>query len=1542
MEEKKVKIKELVGKGLGSYHTKVKQQIDRIEKKNKEQNHKISILTNELDNDYLTKTEEGSVISLEHSKEGMVYIDGLEGNTLVNYCSDGSKEMTLNGDIDVEGTFVTTTEGVDGGLIDVVCEGNTLVNHCTDGAKELTLNGDIDTSGTFVTTTEGVEGGLVDVVCEGNTLINLVDSSIKTLTANKTTGWIQDHTYKFNNLVKPNTLYTVVCQVLENTSTTSFGFGGGSSKYSQLKTVNNDGSPATFSPKEVGVKKWVISSFESFENQYLIIMPQFGSTTVEFNSDEYIKYRYLILEGDWTNKEIPAYFEGMKSVGQDDVNGHKVELVSRNKNLCSVNSYIGLWHNIIETNIKCKTNTTYTLSFNDISDESLEGNRGITVITHKTKTDGEDHAAIYLHAIEEGGKEYVFRQSGFTFNTGDCCYISLTSNNMSSIPNLNIQEIQLEEGSSHTTYTPHASNTLSIPLSEPLRGLPNGVKDRFVKKDGKWYVERNCGKIVLNGSQSSVHETTDANTCRFFTPLPNYNVNTNTVVPFINDRFVNVNKYEIDEEGIFSSWGGIYLRLNKTRLNTISLQGYKDYLVQNPTTVIYELKTPTYEPIENVELITYLETTHISNNSLIPCNMVVKNTGYNTIAIKPSTLYTVALDKNGSGTISANLGGTTATTTTNILTVTTPATLTSDLLTLSGKGIKCSNIRLLEGDKTNEIPEYFEGMKSVGELEGNKVEVLSSNNGNLFNKNNIVIGYYINRKTNALMPQPKSFYCDDYIQVASGLKLYFNEITIISLYDKDKNFISGGYEGREPYIIPIGVEYIKISFYNRINLLETVWVGASEQCITSKNFTMNTKQIPLTEPLRGLPNGVKDRFVKIGGKWYIERNCGNHTITSNSNIEKHSSSSESMLLLQVWSITPTPGGGNNIISDSLFGNKNSWTNPYHIYQSGGTILFSVPTTVFPTLTDFKTWLSNNPFNIIYQLATPTYEPIENIELTTYLDTTHISNNSLIPCNMQVKNTGYNAIIKPSTLYTIALDTNKSGTIGCNLGGVKGTTTNNVLTLTTPATLSDDSLRVYGKGIKGSKIRLLEGDKTGWISSHFEGMKSSFEDKLQEDGTYKMEILSNNKNVLNLDDIVMKDIGTGCKLDACSTDLIQYTSNQAEWTQIFFMMKLKPFTRYTLSAELQSMNVYVFNDRVGTWDTNKYIGAMQNTTNTLQKKQHSFTTNKNGCISIRFTNERMLGVNIAKNIILSEVVGEYIPKKSNKIQFSSIEPLRKWDRFVFKDDKLMIERNSEKVVLDETQTLWSYSIDTYKPKGMFAFSVSGIDLPKNSNQKTISEDLPKVALGVLNSNDFKYEGFDVYTEPSWGYSRFYIALNNTRLNIQETDTVTQREEKLKSYLSENNMKFICFKDEPTYEEIPYELQKIILEGYENGTLFIDTNIPPTVTTTYAGQTPIVSTVNESEVAVASVTSDINDIIVPYLCDMDYRIVALQLQNEPVATMNTYKLLGSTYDMIKRDILSKRYSSMEYLNRMSDYHSLGRITDSELDELKQLVTEVLSNE
>ena len=147
--------------------------------------------------------------------------------------------------------------------------------------------------------------------------------------------------------------------------------------------------------------------------------------------------------------------------------------------------------------------------------------------------------------------------------------------------------------------------------------------------------------------------------------------------------------------------------------------------------------------------------------------------------------------------------------------------------------------------------------------------------------------------------------------------------------------------------------------------------------------------------------------------------------------------------------------------------------------------------------------------------------------------------------------------------------------------------------------------------------------------------------------------------------------------------------------------------------------------------------------------------------------------------------------------------------------------------------------------------------------------------------------------------------------------------------------IVYQIEPTYEEIPFELQKIILEGYENGTLFFDTNIPPTSTVTYAGETPIVKATKLNKTEVLNNTEDINDNIIPYLMDMDYRVVMLQLATEELeGGVSMARLFGGTYEMIKRDILSKRLTREEYGYRLADYFNAGKLTEEQVRELEEL--------
>ena len=77
----------------------------------------------------------------------------------------------------------------------------------------------------------------------------------------------------------------------------------------------------------------------------------------------------MLLEGDYTDKEIPLYFEGMKSVGEDDENGHSVEIVGQNKNLFDINEFknsdnwiSGGTMPYCSFKIKLKPNTKYSFS----------------------------------------------------------------------------------------------------------------------------------------------------------------------------------------------------------------------------------------------------------------------------------------------------------------------------------------------------------------------------------------------------------------------------------------------------------------------------------------------------------------------------------------------------------------------------------------------------------------------------------------------------------------------------------------------------------------------------------------------------------------------------------------------------------------------------------------------------------------------------------------------------------------------------------------------------------------------------------------------------------------------------------------------------------------------------------------------------------------------------------------------------------------------------------------------------------------------------
>ena len=1128
----KNKVKELVGRGLNSYHTKALQQMDRIEKKNKEQNHKISILSNELDNDYLTKTEEGSVISLEHSKEGMVYLDELQGNTLVNYCTDGSKEMTLNGDIDVEGSFVTTTEGVDNGKIDVLCEGNTLVNL----------------------------GGKVNK--QSNRYGLLLSSTM---------------------ILKPSTLYTFIVTNLGNQSV----------QFYRNESVFN---ATTDRSKVVPANSTIVFTWETLSN-----LTDNGLIKSEMDGATQFTLDVVLLEGDWTNREIPQYFEGMKSVGQDDINGHKIEILSENENL---------WR----------------------------------------------------------GKEIYY---------------------------------------------------------------PN-----------------NC-KIIQSSDNEVIFES------------------------------VNVNQ-------------GLKVNIQRFKNKKLSLS--------------YDMEV-------------------LSGNVL-------------------------------------NFGG---------------------------------------HNRHNDLGMYVDGVKV----------------GNIYH-NGYTKNYEIGRK-------------------------YRIEVIL----DIDNNVGQNGTNHQIQDRGEIGIEPNRYTGDNpqtcRVKVSNFVLKEITNYETSTQYFQpkYNKKEILINEPLRSLPNGVKDKLVKIGNRWFVERNCGvvvaNETknyILDNVNLDTRSNIS-AYFRIDFQFTNGYRQLSNKILTshfveqqyDSLTGSIGDLVGIGTVKENDTTqrIIFSIPKTKLTSLDEngFISYFRQNPTKVIYQLKTPIYEPLEvEPTLNTYNDITHISNNSIIPCTMKIKNSGYNAIIKPSTLYTVALDTNKNGIIGLNLGGAKVTTTNNVATITTPATLTDDSLRLYGKGIKGSKVRLLEGDKTNWIPSHFEGIKSSFEDKAQSDGTYKMEILSSNENLFDLQKLVKHS--TNNTFEIIENGFIMTIPSGTMHSRVNYnLQNLDKNKTYRLNYKVQVLEyktgANIDNDYIGYCTGCKYYPLKSN------KYTSDIDTNQ---VVLGFHNSNLDGITKVKfyDIQIKEVsrstINNFTSHKHNKIQFSSIEPLRRGcstkDRLVFVDNQLKIERNCGYRVLNGSEGWTKFNNPTTKVSQFYTHN----PLQKNGTGDGACTVVPFT--GSRNANNER-EGLGL----SGGAGDYiWVDVYNHRLTTIDVNG-------FKSWLRNNNIEVVYQLAEPTYEEIPFELQKIILEGYENGTLFFDTNIPPTATVTYAGETPIVKATKLNKTEVLNNTEDINDNIIPYLMDMDYRVVMLQLATEELeGGVSMARLFGGTYEMIKRDILSKRLTREEYGYRLADYFNAGKLTEEQVRELEEL--------
>ena len=111
------------------------------------------------------------------------------------------------------------------------------------------------------------------------------------------------------------------------------------------------------------------------------------------------------------------------------------------------------------------------------------------------------------------------------------------------------------------------------------------------------------GIVVLDGSESwEISYLGLDNTLRFAcSDIDNMSLLDGDNIFYKSDKFTSYTSnysYGNDFEAISGKKGIIYLRINKSRLSKLDVNGFKQWLQANPVTVVYELAEPYYEPIE--------------------------------------------------------------------------------------------------------------------------------------------------------------------------------------------------------------------------------------------------------------------------------------------------------------------------------------------------------------------------------------------------------------------------------------------------------------------------------------------------------------------------------------------------------------------------------------------------------------------------------------------------------------------------------------------------------------------------------------------------------------------------------------------------------------------------------------------------------------------------------------------------------------------------------------------------------------------------------
>lgn len=389
---------------------------------------------------------------------------------------------------------------------------------------------------------------------------------------------------KDNGIIKPSTVYTFVVEILENTLT-----GESASIVFENRVSSSTCFDGGLAISPVIGKKGVHKLSFTSKSDIVSGVTLASACAVTLTSDVTgsIKFRYAIVEGDWTSKEISFVPFGLNYP-------ETTEVVATGKNL---------FNGKIESGSIDSTTGQPTESSNALrSVDYILINGFETYILTDVPTVQED---IYFYDVNKNYISVTFDIDSvgmvITPPKGACyCKVRFYK---AGITLDEIKNVQMEIGSTATEYEPYIERKVNI--NYPLASISDTIRDRYFVKDGKKYHEQVVKEIVLDGSEDE-RWNTDDNNSYFYAQAPNLKYGSWILC----DKAYFVDSIKKIDTGSCMATSVIVIGANRTTYPTLS--EWRAYIAQNPYTVLYQLETPIITEIETEDWYSFDGQTNIT------------------------------------------------------------------------------------------------------------------------------------------------------------------------------------------------------------------------------------------------------------------------------------------------------------------------------------------------------------------------------------------------------------------------------------------------------------------------------------------------------------------------------------------------------------------------------------------------------------------------------------------------------------------------------------------------------------------------------------------------------------------------------------------------------------------------------------------------------------------------------------------------------------------------------------------------------------------